>query len=273
MSLYNVKRKNIMIGDQKTKDDGYVSIATKVPASVAELLSILAQMRGMEVYELLQLLVNGFISYAKADTEVPEEFRHLYESLKFDAAWNNAYNFASPTAQQDIAQMILILQQPGRKGFGMMMVNKPFMSEAYQTMCIPEMVTRVLEIALGFRDFVSLRQMVVYHDASDVLDMIRKMIVAQGILDIEDSDRDELPGYGNHHDYGREVIYGNKHKRVPHRTPDSLANSQQTIQWTDDDRELAEYEAKGWEGEHIGEHVSPEDIDEALGCKPFDVEP
>ena len=34
----------------KIKDDGYVSVATKVPKHVAELLSILAKQRGMEVY-------------------------------------------------------------------------------------------------------------------------------------------------------------------------------------------------------------------------------
>lgn len=256
-----------MIGEQKTKDEGYVSVATKVPSHVAELLTILARMRGMEVYELLQLLVNGFISYAKAETSVPDEFRHLYDSLKFDAAWTQAYNFASPTAQQDIAQMILILQQPGKTGFGLAMIDKPFISDARMTTSIPLMVSRILELSLGFRDFVELRQMVIYHGATDPLDMIRKMIVAQGILDIEDSDRQELPGYGTYHDYGKDVQYGNKFKRVPHRTPDSVAQ-QQTIQWNDADREVADYEAKDWEGEQRQHEEPPEDIEKEMGFRP-----
>lgn len=253
----------------KDNEESYELVQTKVPKHVKQLLDILSEMRGMSTYELLQLLINGYISYAKASTEVPYEFRHLYESLKFDAAWNNAYNFASPTAQQDIAQMILVLQQPGRNGFGMMMINKPFMSDAYQTMCMPEIVQRVLEIVLGFRDFVSLRQMVVYHEASDVLDMIRKMIVAQYILDIEDSDREELPGMGNNHEWGRSMDDIQKFKRKPHRTPDSVANQQQTIQWTDDDREIADYEAKDWEGSHR----NPENDEPPAGIpRPFDQE-
>lgn len=253
----------------KYNEESYELVQTKVQKHVKQLLDILSEMRGMSTYELLQLLINGYISYAKASTEVPDEFRHLYESLKFDAAWNNAYNFASPTAQQDIAQMILVLQQPGRNGFGMMMVNKPFMSDAYQTMCMPEIVQRVLEIALGFRDFVSLRQMVVYHEASDVLDMIRKMIVAQYILDIEDSDREELPGMGNNHEWGHSMDDIQKFKRKPHRTPDSVANQQQTIQWTDDYREIADYEAKEWEGSHR----NPENDEPPAGItRPFDQE-
>lgn len=257
-----------MIGEQKTKDEGYVSIATKVPANVAELLTILSRMRGMEVYELLQLLVNGFISYAKAETSVPDEFMHLYDSLKFDSAWNNAYNFASPKAQQDIAQMILILQQPGRKGFGMVMIDKPFMSEARLTRCIPDIVARMLELALGFRDYVNLRQMVIYHEATDPLDMIRKMIVAQNVIDIEESDRQELPGYGMHHDYGRAIEYGQKTRRVKHRTPDSLSNSQQRIIFEDIDRESATNEAQDWEGEHRQHEDPPEDMENIMGFKP-----
>lgn len=58
---------------QKT-DEGYISIATKVPIWVADLLTILAKMRGMEVYELLQLLVNAFISAAKTAAPSHQKF-------------------------------------------------------------------------------------------------------------------------------------------------------------------------------------------------------
>jgi hypothetical protein len=50
-----------------------------------------------------------------------------------------------------------------------------------------------------------------------------------------------------------------------------VANQQQTIHFDDDDREIANYEVKDWEGEHIGEHVSPEEIEQAIGGKPFGV--
>lgn len=237
-----------MIGEQKNREDGYVMVGCKVPPHVAELMNILADMRGMRVYELIQLLINGFISYAKAETSVPDEFRHLYESLKMDSAWNHAYNFASPTAQQDIAQLVLILQQPGRKGFGMAKIDKPFMSDARMTISEPDIVERVLELAMGFRDYTYLRQMVTYHNATSSLDMIRKMLAAQVILDIEDSNRNELPGMGNYHDFGRAIEYGQRTRQKKHRTPDSLANSQQKIIFDDYDREVADYEAKGWEG-------------------------
>ena len=257
-----------MIGEQKTKEEGYVSIATKVPAHVAELLTILARMRGMEVYELLQLLVNGFISYAKAETSVPDEFRHLYESLKFDVAWNQAFNFASPTAASEIAQMVLVLQQPGKKGFGLMMIDKPFIDEATSTLSIPLIVGRMLELSLGIDDFKRLRGMVAAHQSTDPLDMIRLMLDDQEVIDIEESNRRELPGHGEHHDYGRVIEYGNKAKRKPHRTPDSVANSQQKIIFDDYDREVSDYEAKDWEGEN---RQHGDDVPEGM-VRPFDQE-
>ena len=76
------------------------------------------------------------------------------------------------------------------------------------------------------------------------------MIDAQLIHNLNESDREELPGYGEFHDFGKMLKYGNKYVRKPRRTPDSLANSQQRIVFEDFDREVAGYEVKDWEGEH-----------------------
>ena len=81
------------------------------------------------------------------------------------------------------------------------------------------------------------------------------------------SDAAEMPGYGEHHDYGRAIEYGQKHKRVPHRTPDSLANSQQ-LRLFDPDKPYGE-QADAYLRD-LEERAS---IEEELGFKPFDQEP
>ena len=248
-----------MTGNQKNKDDGYVNVSTKVPPNVADLLNILAQMRGMEVYELLQLLVHGFISYAKAEQTVPDEFRHLYESLKFDAAWNKAYNFCSPTAQQDIAQMILILQQPGRKGFGMTMIDKPFMSEATMTRSVPAIYERMSELSLGTNDYIRLRRMNIAIGTQSELETVRKMLDAQEIINIEAADREELPMMGDRAENNRPYVYGQRTRQTKRRTPDSEANRQQRIVFTDEDRQLADSEAG---------HDSGDDMEKEMGFRP-----
>lgn len=248
-----------MTGNQKNKDDGYVNVSTKVPPNVADLLNILANMRGMEVYELLQLLVHGFISYAKAEQTVPDEFRHLYESLKFDVAWNKAYNFCSPTAQQDIAQMILILQQPGRKGFCMAMIDKPFMEQATMTRSIPAIYERMSELSLGTNDYIRLRRMNIAKGSQSELETVRMMLDDQEKIDIEAADREELPTMGDRAENNRPYIYGQRTRQTKRRTPDSEANRQQRIVFTDEDRQLADSEAG---------HDSGEDMEKEMGFKP-----
>ena len=261
-----------MIGKQKTKDEGFVTVATKVPPHVAELLNILARMRGMEVYQLLQLLVHGFISYAKAEQDVPTDLRNLYESLKFDTTWNKAFNFANPTATNEVAQLILVLQQRDTQGhinygFGLKLISKPFMSEAHMTGSLSDIFERMCELCLGQKDYLDLRKVNMFLQSPSTLDTMRTMIDAQIIAHLDEMDKIELPGMGNYHDFGKEIEYGNIFKRKPHRTPDSLANSQQKIIFDDFDRETGE-------GTSYGTSTDPADaVEEAIGGKPFDQEP
>jgi hypothetical protein len=73
---------------------------------------------------------------------------------------------------------------------------------------------------------------------------------AQKVVNFDNSLRDELPQMGNFSDFGKAIEYGQRTKQKKHRTPDSLANSQQRIVFDDYDREIADYEARDWEGEH-----------------------
>ena len=60
-----------------------------------------------------------------------------------------------------------------------------------------------------------------------------------------------------------------KFKRKPHRTPDSVANQQQTIHFEDIDRETAEAEVQEWEGEHRQHDDASEDMENKMGFRPI----
>lgn len=245
-----------MTENQKNTEDGWVMLNAKVPPHIGKLFNILARQRGMTSYELLQLLINGFITAAKHEGPLTPELRLLIDSLKLDVAFSKAFNFASPTATAEIAQMILILQQPGRKGFGLMMIDRPFMGDATVTHCIDTILERVTEV--GMADlYKELRQIGVKLDSQSVRETLVLMCDAQQISILNGEDADEMPGMGNFHDFGKQVEYGKQYKRKPRRTPDSLANSQQRIVFGEEDQEQAAHEA-GFEYE---------------GFKPFDVEP
>ena len=95
------------------------------------------------------------------------------------------------------------------------------------------------------------------------------MCDAQQLVNLSEADSMEYPGYGTFNDAGRAIEYGNKHRRIHHKSPDSVAQ-QQTIQFDNYDKHMPDCEAKNWEGEHRG---NADDGVEYEGFRPFDVEP
>lgn len=243
-----------MIGEQiQINNDGTATVACKVPATWIPLLKLIAASRDAVINDLLKMCLHFIIETAKITTAPSPEMRALLNMMRVDANWASMFNYVS-NGNLDVAQAILILQQSKdgkpREGFGMAMFNKPFMGEGYQTLSKDEILERVVEIAMGYDDYKHLRDIGEYLGTGSIRETLSHMIDAQLIHNLNESDREELPGYGEFHDFGKMLKYGNKYVRKPRRTPDSLANSQQRIVFEDFDREVAGYEVKDWEGEH-----------------------
>jgi hypothetical protein len=176
-----------------------------------------------------------------------------------DADWNKAFSFSNPTATMDVAQVILVLQQHDGKqpkqGFGLAMIDKPFLPGETPTMtlCVDDILERVAEVSMKglYRD---LRQAGVALETDSLRETLTMMCDAQLLAHLEESDRGELPQVGDFNDFGKQIQYGRKTKRKPHRTPDSLDADQrikqQTIMFDDYDRDVSDYEAEGWEGNY-----------------------
>ena len=243
-----------MIGEQNSQD-GTKNVSTKVPVWVAELLNLICASRGTDIYGLLKLVLEFIIETAKVSGPVPPAMQTILHMLKMDVDWNRAFAFSDPSATMDVAQVILVLQQHdkggARQGFGLAMIDKPFLPGETPTMtlCVDDILERVAEVSMKglYRD---LRQVGVTLETDSLRETLTMMCDAQLLKHLDESDREELPQVGDFHDFGKQIQYGRKTKRKPHRTPDSVANQQQTIQWTDNDREVADYEAQDWEGEH-----------------------
>ena len=237
------------IGNQQTKDDGFVTVATKVPPHVAELLDIIARSRGTDVYGLLQLFVQTIIRAAKCETDLDPKTKLLLQMMEVDTDWNRAFNFSHPTAQMDVAQVILVLQQydgkgvnrKPRKGFGLMMIDKPFLQgkKPKKTICVDDIMERVVEVGMQGL-YKELRLVGLRAKTKSVRETLMMMCDAAIIELLNEEDRKELPGLGNFHDFGKVIEWGNKMKQHKHRTPDSLANAQQQLVFDDFDRETGE---------------------------------
>lgn len=254
-----------MIGEQNSHNEGYKNVSCKVPDWVAELLNLICKSRDTDIYHLLQLTIEFLIETAKVSGPIPPQMQTLINMLKMDGSWHKAFNFASPSAQMDVAQIILVLQQheggEPRSGFGLAMIDKPFLpgETPQMTLCVDDIVERVIEISMR-NLYDQLRRLARRNDYKSLRETLTCLADAEWLHELTEEDEAEYPQLGNFHDFGRVIEYGNKTKRAKHRTPDSLANSQTRIQFDDDDRDTAEREA--------GQSDSP------LGdVKPFGVEP
>ena len=242
-----------MIENQNINEDGFELVQTKVPQHVKQLLDILAGQRGMSTYELLQLLIDGFITAAKADGPISPQVRMLLETLKTDTSWKGAFSFTGISGSTDVEQAILILRQRDqhghpKHGFGLVMIEHPFCGGTTMTTCVDDIIERVIKVSMPglYKRLEKVGSRLCCTSHRETLILLSEYM--NDSLDKEE-EQQELPGYGEHHDYGRAIEYGKKHKRVPHRTPDSVANQQQRIIFTDDDREVADHEANGWKND------------------------
>ena len=273
-----------MIGEQiQMNSDGTATVACKVPAQWIPLLNLIAKSRNAVVNDLLKMCLHFIIETAKLTTEPSPDMRTLLNMMKVDANWASMFNYVN-NGKLDVAQAILVLQQSKdgkpREGYGIALFNKPFMGcglqseskddEGYMTLSKDEILERVVELVMGYDDYNALRDIGKYLESGSIRETLSHMINAQIIDNLNDSDRQEMPGMGEFHDFGKLIAYGQKSKGYKHRTPDSLANSQQKIVFDDFDRDTAKAEVEASDGEHKG---NADDGFQYKGFKPFDVEP
>lgn len=237
------------IGKQKqAKERNMVNISTKVTPEEAELLNMICKARRISIYDFLQLVIQFVIEAAKARTPPTPKIRMLLDMLRLDRSWNNAYNFANFKSQQDIAQVILILQQhdnkQARNGFGMVMIDQPYLgNKARQTLCVDDILERVTEVSMRglYRE---LQRVGANHDCDSLRETLTLLCDAQLLEDMNEAERQELPQVDmDNNDWGIHMEYGSKtvsrHEKTIHKY-----DQQPTIRFTDSDRDTAEAEAR-----------------------------
>jgi hypothetical protein len=139
-----------MSKQKQVNEGGNATLSVKVTQETYDLLNILAEglQHGTNANSLLKMFVHAFIESAKHTGPISHDMRIMLDLLKIETDWHNAFNFADVESRKQIAQMVLLLEQPGKKGLGMVMVNKPFMGESTQTYCVDDILERVVEVTM-----------------------------------------------------------------------------------------------------------------------------
>ena len=225
--------------------DNYALLQTKISPQQAELLDAICNALGVNTYQIFQMFFYTLCKASAPMHELSPEIRKLMTLMETDAGWAEAFNMANPDRLK-VAQVVLILEQKDHKGFGAVMIDRPFMSDARMTECVDDILERVCEVTMhGI--YRRLRLIGAEHDCKNLSDILLTMVDAQTILDMDEASKVEMKGEALYDYRGRPIKYGARTKAKQHRTPDSLARDQrikqQTIVFDDFDRETADTEA------------------------------
>ena len=224
-------------------DEKFVPMGTKISPEAAEVWNAICEARQTDTYHMLQNFIYTMIRAAADPHALNPDIQKIMTMLEADAGWQHAFNLAAPNTKTKVAQVVLILEQEGRKGFGAVMVNRPFMGDATMTECTDDILERVCEVTMhGI--YRRIRLLGARMGCQNLSDVLLTMIDAQTVMQLNGELQDELPQAGDRADNGKAYAYGKKTKSKHRRTVDSLANSQQRIQFTEEDREQAEAEAR-----------------------------
>jgi hypothetical protein len=230
----------------KTKDERFEQLGTKIDPSMAEVLNACCDAMGVDVYHLLQWFAYVVVKASSDLHALDPRIQKLMIMLDRDAGWQNAFNLCNPDRLK-IAQVVLILEQDNHKGFGAVMVDKPFFNEARQTECVDDILERVCEVTMS-GIYKRIRQMGADMECNNLSDVLLTMLDAQDILNAEERDAAEGPQMGDVAQNGKVLAYGKRTKRKKHYTPDTMPV---TVNLFDDiDHEAPAEPLKDWEGEH-----------------------
>ena len=226
--------------NQKPTDEKFVAMATKISPAAAEVWDAICQARQTDTYHMLQNFIYTMIRAAADPHALNPDIQKILTMLDTDAGWQKAFNLCAPNAKAKVSQVVLIMEQEGRKGFGAVMVNRPFMGDATMTECTDDILERVCEVTMrGI--YRRLRLLGARMECNNLSDVLLTLIDSQTILDLAGDVQAEGPQMGDRADNGREYAYGKRTKQTKRRTPDTL-DLQQRITFTDADRQQADEE-------------------------------
>ena len=224
-------------------EDKHLNMSTKISPAAAKVWDAICKSIDTDTYHILQNFIYTMIRAAADPHALNPDIQKILTMLETDAGWQKAFNLCAPNAKTKVSQVVLILEQEGRKGFGAVMVNRPFMDDATMTECSDDILERVCEVTMhGI--YRRIRLLGARMGCNNLSDVLLTMIDAQTVMQLNGELQDELPKAGDRADNGKAYAYGKKTKSKHRRTVDSLANSQQRIQFTEEDRQQAEAEVK-----------------------------
>ena len=199
-------------------------MGTKVNPAMAVVWDAICNALETDTYHLLQQFIQSTIRAASSHHEKSPEVERLMNMLDLDVGWQNAINVCAPNGKLSIAQMILIVEQEDKEGFGAIMLDKPFMGEVTQTENADKIFERIVEVIFK-RTYRRFRQLGIKMHVNSQRALLEKLIETQMDVNINDEDNEEMHGLNDYAENNRRLEYGKRTKRVKHQSVDMYEQS------------------------------------------------
>lgn len=219
-------------------------IATKVSTFVKERIGRICRKRGLNEYDMLQMMCDCIVRYMDDRHNLTPEMERVMSIFEHLEGWKNAFNLADHTAESDICEAFYVMSAKGRKGYRVIHVQRPWwdgVKKWKQTENIQMMMERFFEVMMPER-YKRLRILAAEKGMESQLDLLDFMIDSHLNDEVNGQYRQEFEDAARAEN-GKELAYGERTKRVRHQSVD-MYECQTTIQFGEEDRILAEEEVK-----------------------------
>lgn len=234
----------------KDKEEKYVPMGTKVSPWAADVWNEVCNSLQTDTYHLLQQFVQAMLRASSTWHNKSPEVERLLTALDLDVGWQKAINICAPGGKLTIEQLILIVSQEDKSGCEAVMIEKPFMGDAMQTVNTNEIFERIVEV-IWRKTYERLRKLAAQMGIQTQRELVERMLEDQLNINIEDSDREESQGINDYAENNRRLEYGKRTKRVKHRSPDEYIEQELDFDAMESkQREEKSEEARKWLEEH-----------------------
>ena len=205
----------------KTEKEKSIPMGTKVNPAAAEVWDAICQARQTDTYHMLQSFIYTMIRAAADPHALNPDIQKILTMMEADAGWQKAFNLCAPNAKTKVSQVVLIMEQEGRKGFGAVMVNRPFMDDVTMTECTDDILERVCEVTMrGI--YRRLRLLGARMECNNLSDVLLTLIEKQSNEELDAENQREMQGSDRFTDYGKEYAYGKKTKGLHRHSVDEV---------------------------------------------------
>lgn len=196
-------------------DNKFESIATKVDHFQFKKLEMILRHLGTNRYAWFQSMAEMTIRMADDKHNLSERMAKLIQMFELLPGWRPPVSFFDPNSQCEVVGAIYIIKQEGRAGLKVLKEERDWMDGWMETENVMDIIEYLIEICLP-NTYRWLRRKLVEYNCNRVFELILR-IADDANAERLDKEINNMFEDNNRHEWGKEIEYGERTKRVKSR--------------------------------------------------------